>query len=66
MQDLSSELYEGEHHKVEQTIKVNQIGSLPLVDGIICTSDLSTGFQDVDYAFMIGSKPLVEGMTRSE
>ena len=40
--------------------------AFPLVDDIVYTSDLSQGFKDVDYAFMIGSKPRGPGMERAD
>ncbi len=40
--------------------------AFPLLDDIVTTSDLSTGFKDVDYAFMVGSKPRGPGMERAD
>jgi malate dehydrogenase len=40
--------------------------AFPLLDDVVYTSDLNTGFKDVDYAFMIGSKPRGPGMERAD
>jgi len=40
--------------------------AFPLLDDIVITSDLSTAFKDVDYAFLIGAKPRGPGMERSD
>lgn len=31
--------------------------SFPLLDEVVITSNLSTAFKDVDYAFLVGAKP---------
>lgn len=38
----------------------------PLLKGVTVTSDLSEGFKNVDYAFMVGSKPRSKGMERGD
>ncbi len=40
--------------------------AFPLVDDIVCTSDPSVGYKDLDYAFMIGAKPRGAGMERAD
>ena len=40
--------------------------AFPLVDDIVCTSDLSTAFRDVDYNFLVGAKPRGPGMERAD
>jgi len=40
--------------------------AFPLLDDIVCASDPSVGFKDVDYAFMVGSKPRGPGMERAD
>ena len=40
--------------------------AFPLLDDIVCTSDLAVGFKDVDYAFMVGAKPRGPGMERAD
>lgn len=40
--------------------------AFPLVDDIVITSNPSVGFKDVDYAFLIGAKPRLKGMERSD
>ena len=39
--------------------------AFPLRHDVVCTSDLKTGFKDVDYAFMVGAKPRGPGMERA-
>ncbi|XP_014250216.1 malate dehydrogenase, cytoplasmic [Cimex lectularius] len=40
--------------------------ALPLVKGIVPTTDLSVAFKDVDAAFMVGSMPRKKGMERKD
>jgi malate dehydrogenase len=40
--------------------------AFPLVDDIVCTSDLATAFKDVDYNFLVGAKPRGPGMERAD
>ena len=40
--------------------------SFPLLDEVVITSNLSTAFKDVDYAFLVGAKPRTQGMERAD
>ena len=40
--------------------------AFPQLADIVCTSDPSVGYKDIDYAFMIGSKPRGPGMERAD
>jgi malate dehydrogenase len=40
--------------------------AFPLLDEIVITTNPSVGFKDVDYAFLIGAKPRLKGMERSD
>lgn len=40
--------------------------AFPLLQGVVTTSSLSTGFKDIDYALLIGSKPRSKGMERAD
>lgn len=40
--------------------------AFPLLDEVVITSNPSVGFKDVDYAFLIGAKPRLKGMERSD
>lgn len=40
--------------------------AFPLVDDIVCTSDLAVAFKDVDYNFLVGAKPRGPGMERAD
>ncbi len=40
--------------------------AFPLLENVITTADIGTGFQDTDYALLIGSKPRTQGMERSD
>merc|ERR1712070_931490 len=40
--------------------------AFPLLDDIVCTSDLETAFKDVDYNFLVGAKPRGPGMERAD
>ena len=40
--------------------------AFPQLADIVCTSDPAVGWKDVDYAFMIGSKPRGPGMERAD
>jgi malate dehydrogenase len=40
--------------------------AFPLLDDVITTSSLATGFKDVDFAFLVGAKPRGPGMERAD
>jgi len=40
--------------------------AFPLLQDIVCTSDLEQGFKDVDWALLVGSKPRGPGMERND
>lgn len=40
--------------------------AFPLLENVITTSDIETGFKDTDYALLVGSKPRTKGMERSD
>ena len=40
--------------------------AFPLLDQVVTTSNLSTAFKDVDYAFLVGAKPRGPGMERGD
>ena len=40
--------------------------AFPLLENVIITSDIETGFKDTDYALLVGSKPRTKGMERSD
>ena len=40
--------------------------AFPLVQDIICTDSLATGFKDTDYALLVGAKPRGPGMERAD
>jgi len=40
--------------------------AFPLLDEVVCTSDPTVGFKDVDYAYMVGAKPRGPGMERAD
>ena len=40
--------------------------AFPLLEDIVCTTDVSEGFGDVDYVLSIGSKPRTKGMERAD
>ena len=40
--------------------------AFPLLDNIVITSNLSTAFKDIDYAFLVGAKPRTQGMERAD
>ena len=40
--------------------------AFPLLEEVVCTSDPSVGFKDIDYAFMVGAKPRGPGMERAD
>jgi malate dehydrogenase len=40
--------------------------AFPLLEEVVCTSDATVGFKDVDYAFMVGAKPRGPGMERAD
>ena len=40
--------------------------AFPLVEKVIATSDIHQGFEDIDYALLVGAKPRSKGMERSD
>ncbi len=40
--------------------------AFPLLAGIVATADLSEGFQDADYALLVGARPRGAGMERAD
>jgi malate dehydrogenase len=40
--------------------------AFPLVKGIIATSDINIGFEDIDYAMLVGARPRSKGMERKD
>lgn len=40
--------------------------AFPLVKGIIASSDVNVGFEDIDYAMLVGAKPRGKGMERKD
>jgi len=40
--------------------------AFPLLDEVVCTSDLKTAFKDVNYNFLVGAKPRGPGMERAD
>jgi len=40
--------------------------AFPLLEDVICTSDLSVAFKDVNYNFLVGAKPRGPGMERAD
>ena len=40
--------------------------AFPLLDEVVCCTDSTSGFKDIDYAFMVGSKPRGPGMERAD
>jgi len=40
--------------------------AFPLLDDVIITSNLSTAFKEIDYAFLVGAKPRGPGMERGD
>ena len=40
--------------------------AFPLVEKIIATSDVNVGFEDIDYAMLVGAKPRGPGMERKD
>jgi malate dehydrogenase len=38
----------------------------PLVHGVVCATDVATGFKDVDVAILLGGFPRLDGMTRAD
>jgi len=40
--------------------------AFPLLDGIIATDNQSSAFKDIDYAYLVGSKPRGPGMERGD
>ncbi len=41
-------------------------GAFPLVAGFVLTDDVNVAFKDADYALLVGAKPRVAGMERSD
>ncbi|PLW83253.1 malate dehydrogenase [Kineobactrum sediminis] len=40
--------------------------AFPLLAGVVCTDDPSTGFKDADYALLVGARPRGPGMERKD
>lgn len=40
--------------------------SFPTLVDVVCTSESSTGFKDVDYVLLVGAKPRGPGMERGD
>ncbi|MCA9791582.1 MAG: malate dehydrogenase, partial [Candidatus Eremiobacteraeota bacterium] len=40
--------------------------AFPLLQGVVPTSELSEGFQEVDYAMLVGARPRGPGMERND
>lgn len=40
--------------------------AFPLVKNIVATSDINAGFEDIDYAMLVGAKPRGKGMERKD
>ena len=40
--------------------------AFPLLDSTVVTTDLKTGFKDIDIALLVGSKPRSKGMERKD
>lgn len=40
--------------------------AFPLLDSTVTTTDLKTGFKDIDVALLVGSKPRSKGMERGD
>lgn len=40
--------------------------AFPLLEGVFCTDDPDRGFEDIDYALLVGSKPRGPGMERGD
>lgn len=40
--------------------------AFPLLEEVVCASNLTDGFRDVDYAFLVGAKPRGPGMERGD
>lgn len=40
--------------------------AFPLLEEVVCATDPTAGFKDVDYAFMVGAKPRGPGMERAD
>ncbi len=40
--------------------------AFPLLQDMLCTSDINAGFKDVDWALLVGSKPRGPGMERND
>ena len=40
--------------------------AFPLLENVITTTDIETGFKDTDYALLVGAKPRTKGMERSD
>ncbi len=40
--------------------------AFPLVKGIVATDDINVGFEDIDYAMLVGAKPRGKGMERKD
>ena len=40
--------------------------AFPLVEKVIATSDINVGFEDIDYAMLVGARPRSKGMERKD
>ena len=40
--------------------------AFPLLRGVVCSDNFSSGFKDIDYAMLIGAKPRGKGMERAD
>jgi malate dehydrogenase len=40
--------------------------AFPLVQGVVATDDINVGFEDIDYAMLVGAKPRGKGMERKD
>ena len=40
--------------------------AFPLLDGVVCTSDMDEAFRDADWALLVGAVPRKEGMERKD
>ena len=40
--------------------------AFPLVKKVVATSDINVGFEDIDYAMLVGAKPRSKGMERKD
>lgn len=40
--------------------------AFPLLKGVVCADNFTTGFKDVDYCLLVGAKPRGPGMERAD